>query len=215
MLNFHPHLHVMATDGGFTPEGIFHPLPTLSLAPLEQLFRHRVFRMLRRKGLLTRERIKLLQSWEHSGFNVYASVRIRADDTAGRENLARYLIRAPFSMDKIRCDAAAQTVIYKTRMVGAEQKLRDLRPAGLPRRGHLPHSQTRRAPGPILRLLPESWGVTQYASALRGTSAGPPRSERLDKHVPCQENRLHQDRKCPPKSYSAEGRWSGCERQFL
>jgi hypothetical protein len=26
LLNFHPHLHVMATDGGFTPAGVFHPL---------------------------------------------------------------------------------------------------------------------------------------------------------------------------------------------
>jgi hypothetical protein len=48
-----PHLHVMATDGGFTPDGIFHPLPAMSLAPLEQLFRHSVFKMLLRKGLLT------------------------------------------------------------------------------------------------------------------------------------------------------------------
>ena len=32
LLNFHPHLHVMAIDGGFTPEGVFHPLPTVSLA---------------------------------------------------------------------------------------------------------------------------------------------------------------------------------------
>ena len=74
----------------------------------------RVLRMLRRKGLLTPERIKLLQSWEHSRFNVDASARIGADDAAGRENLSRYLIRAPFSMNKIRYDPAAQTVIYKT-----------------------------------------------------------------------------------------------------
>jgi hypothetical protein len=31
-------------------------------------------------------------------------VRIGADDAAGRENLARYLIRPPFSMNKIRYD---------------------------------------------------------------------------------------------------------------
>lgn len=31
--------------------------------------------------------------------------------------MARYLIRAPFSMDKIRYDPATQTVIYKTKMV--------------------------------------------------------------------------------------------------
>jgi hypothetical protein len=37
-------------------------------------------------------------------FNVNATVRIGAGDTAGRENLARYLIRAPFSMNKVRYD---------------------------------------------------------------------------------------------------------------
>jgi hypothetical protein len=107
----------MATDGAFTPEGVFHPLPTLSLAPIEELFRHRVFKMLTRKGLLTPERVKLMQSWAHSGFNVNAAVRIGAADATGRENLARYLIRAPFSMNKIRYDTKAQSVIYKTRMV--------------------------------------------------------------------------------------------------
>jgi hypothetical protein len=67
LLNVHPHLHVMATDGGFTTDGDFHPLPTMSLASMEQLFRHRVFKKLRRKGLLTPERITLLQSWECTG----------------------------------------------------------------------------------------------------------------------------------------------------
>jgi hypothetical protein len=117
LLNFHPHLHVMATDGGFMSDGAFLPLPTMSLAPIEELFRHRVCRMLRRKGLLTPERIKFMRSWAHSGFNVNSSVRIGADDATGRENLARYLIRAPFSTNKISYDPAAQTVIYSTKMV--------------------------------------------------------------------------------------------------
>jgi hypothetical protein len=95
LLNFHPHLNIMAIYGGFTLDGIFDPLPAMILAPIEELFRHRVFRMLLREGLLTPERIRLMRSWAHSGFNVNAQVRIGADDTAGRENLARYLIRAP------------------------------------------------------------------------------------------------------------------------
>jgi hypothetical protein len=122
LLNFHPHLHVMVTDGGFTPDGAFHPLPTMSLAPIERLFRHRVFGMLLRKGLLTPERIKLMRSWAHSGFNVNAAVRIGAADAVGRENLARYLIRAPFSMNKIRYDHAAQSVIYKTKMIAGSNR---------------------------------------------------------------------------------------------
>lgn len=104
-------------DGGFTPDGIVHPLPALNLAPLERLFRHIVFKMLLRKGLLTPERIKLMKSWGHSGFNVNAAVRIGADDAAGRENLARCLISATFSMNKIRDDPVAGTVICKTKMV--------------------------------------------------------------------------------------------------
>lgn len=37
LLNFHPHLHVMATDGTFTPDGVFHPLPRMSLAPTKMV----------------------------------------------------------------------------------------------------------------------------------------------------------------------------------
>lgn len=75
------------------------PLPGGPPSHLPRLSR---FLVLLRKGLLTPERIKLMKSWEHSGFNVNAAVRIGAYDAAGRENLARYLIRAPFSMNKIR-----------------------------------------------------------------------------------------------------------------
>jgi hypothetical protein len=78
---------------------------------MEALLRYRVFKMLLRKGLLTSERVKLMQSWRHSGFNANASVCVGADDAAGRENLARYLIRAPISKNKIRYDTVAQTVI--------------------------------------------------------------------------------------------------------
>jgi hypothetical protein len=87
---------LMATEGAFTPAGNFHALPAMSLAPIEELFRHQVCGMLQRKGLLTPERVKL---------------------AAGRENLARYLIRAPFSMNKIRHDPKAQSLIYKTKLV--------------------------------------------------------------------------------------------------
>ena len=61
-------------------------------------------------------------SWAHSGFNVNATVRIGADDATGRENLARYLIRAPFSMNKIRYDPKARSVIYKTKMVAGANR---------------------------------------------------------------------------------------------
>jgi hypothetical protein len=36
---------------------------------MEELFRHRVFKMLMNKGLLSEDRVRLLRSWENSGFN--------------------------------------------------------------------------------------------------------------------------------------------------
>lgn len=62
------------------------------------LFRHRVLGMLRRKGLLTPERIRLMRSWAHSGFNVNAQVRVGADDATGRENLARHRPNLDFGL---------------------------------------------------------------------------------------------------------------------
>jgi len=85
------------------------------LAPMAELFRHRVFKMLMKKWLLTAERLKLMESWVHSGFNIDASVCIGAEDRMGRENLARYLIRAPFSAEKITYNVAESTVIYETK----------------------------------------------------------------------------------------------------
>jgi len=89
----------------------------MSLAPMEELFRHRVFKMFMKKGLLNAERVKLMESWEHSGFNIDASVRIGADDATGRENLARYLIRVPFSAKKIAYNVAESTVICVMKIV--------------------------------------------------------------------------------------------------
>jgi hypothetical protein len=73
---------------------------------MAELFRRRVFKMLMKEGLHSMERVKLMESWEHSGFNIDASVRVDADDATGRENLARYLIRAPFSAERITHIAA-------------------------------------------------------------------------------------------------------------
>jgi hypothetical protein len=36
----------------------------MSLAPLEELFRHRVFKMLMKQSLLSTERVKLMEFWE-------------------------------------------------------------------------------------------------------------------------------------------------------
>jgi hypothetical protein len=49
-----------------------------------------VLKMMLRAGLITAQRVKLLLSWKHSGFNVDGSVQLRAGDNQGRENINRY-----------------------------------------------------------------------------------------------------------------------------
>jgi len=40
-------------------------------------------------------------SWHHSGFNGYIGDKIESDDKAGLGNLARYIIRACFSQERM------------------------------------------------------------------------------------------------------------------
>ena len=52
---------------------MFHPAPEdLDFAPIEELFRGELFKVLLKKEKITEERVALLKSWEHSGFRVHA-----------------------------------------------------------------------------------------------------------------------------------------------
>jgi hypothetical protein len=59
--------------------------PYIDLQKAEELFRYRVFRLLKDKGLLSEERIQLLRSWRRSGFSIDQSVRIPAGEKKGLE----------------------------------------------------------------------------------------------------------------------------------
>ena len=76
--------------------------PEVGLKPLEELFRARVITFLLEKGLLLPERAEMLRGWVHSGFNVHRGRRERASEREDMERLAQYIIRNPFSVDKMR-----------------------------------------------------------------------------------------------------------------
>ena len=88
-LDFHPHLHALAADGLFVDSGLFHVMPDVSLAPLEELFRARVITFLVKKGILPPERARMLRGWTHSGFNVHRSQRVPPGNCEDIERLAR------------------------------------------------------------------------------------------------------------------------------
>ena len=136
-LDFHPHLHALVADGLFekpasetpTPASepvpapnppaaaaCFHPLPETPLKPLEELFRAKVIRLLVQEQLLPPERVQVLYSWKHSGFNVHAGARVPPEAKAQLEDLAQYILRNPFSVEKMTMEAPADMVIYRSRL---------------------------------------------------------------------------------------------------
>jgi hypothetical protein len=99
-INFHPHIHALVSRGGWTEGGQWIAVPWVDANAAELLFRHKVFSLLRKAGLIDEERIALLLSWKHSGFSVHNSVSVQPDDAGATERLVRYLMRAPVSQER-------------------------------------------------------------------------------------------------------------------
>lgn len=116
-LIFHPHLHVLAANGLFTPDGHFHRMPAEDLAPAIELFRHRFLHALREAKLISPGKLADLLSWKHSGFHIHdgGEKPVPAHDSAGRKRLAEYLLRHPFSLQKITWNETTKTVIYRSK----------------------------------------------------------------------------------------------------
>jgi hypothetical protein len=93
-----PHVHALVTRGGWTASGEWVPVPYVSSSAAEQLFRHKVIRLLQHAGLLDEDRTRLLLSWHHSGFTVHNFVTVPAGDGRAFEALdfvARLLAHVP------------------------------------------------------------------------------------------------------------------------
>ena len=116
-LIFHPHLHLLAADGLFTSDGRFHCMPAEDLAPTIELFRHRFLQALRDAKLISPSKLANLLAWKHSGFNIHhgGEQPIPAHDAPGRKRLAEYLLRHPFSLQKITWNPTTKTVIYRSK----------------------------------------------------------------------------------------------------
>jgi len=73
------------------------------------------FCFLKKRVLITDRAAELIYSWRHSGFNVYCTDRIYPRYTQSMENLARYIIRASFSQERLNYLSEASKVIYKSK----------------------------------------------------------------------------------------------------
>ena len=54
-------------------------------------------------------------NWHHSGFNVFCGPRIQPGDAEAMENLARYIIRASFSQERMTYIPDESKVVYRAK----------------------------------------------------------------------------------------------------
>ena len=113
-LNPQPSLVAPKSDEGGTLN--FHLLPDSPLKPLEELFRAKVIHLLVAEKLLPPERVQVLYSWKHSGFNLHAGERVPPEAKADLEDLAQYILRNPFSVEKMTLESPGDIVIYRSRL---------------------------------------------------------------------------------------------------
>ena len=74
----------------------------LDRGAVQVLVRQRVLGLVRRRGLLGREMVAVMQGWGHSGgFSMCAAVRVATQDRAGRERLLRYCARPMFAGERL------------------------------------------------------------------------------------------------------------------
>ena len=114
-LGWHPHLHVLFTDGCFYGNGMFRVAPLFEIKHLEEIFRHKVFRMLLKKEKITAELVEMIAGWRHSGFNVFCGSRMQPGSEESMETLARYIIRASFSQERMTYIPEESKVVYRSK----------------------------------------------------------------------------------------------------
>ncbi len=123
LLSFHPHCHILVTDGCFQRdrENEFTRAPAFDWDKLEELFKQKIFRLLLNEGRITEELIEKLGNWQHSGFHVFCGEPIEPGNETSMENLARYIIRASLSQERMTYVEDEGKVIYQAKD-GSEKK---------------------------------------------------------------------------------------------
>ena len=112
--NWHPHLHLLVTDGGFRPDGTFVTWPVHDTARLTEAVRRAALRLFVRLDLFDEDQAAGMLTWPHSGFHVHTAVWVPEEDRAFATRLARYGARNPVALERLTYDRAAKAVTYRS-----------------------------------------------------------------------------------------------------
>lgn len=120
LLNWHPHIHAIALDGTVHDDGAFRQLEQVDTELLGEFFAEKVFSFLLEAGLLDDEVVSSIRSWKHSGFNLFVGEPIAASERDARLFLARYLRKAPLSLERLSIDeSGSEPVVCYRKPEGA------------------------------------------------------------------------------------------------
>jgi hypothetical protein len=113
LLQWHPHAHVLTTDGAYSDQGALHPIADWDGEELMRLFRERLLARLVEKHAISQELAATLMSWRHPGFSVHVGDPIPPDDVKAIEDMAGYVVRNPFSLKRLVYLDGQKAVIYR------------------------------------------------------------------------------------------------------
>ena len=97
-LNYHPHLHRLLADG-YWMDGVFTRFSEVDLAAIEKAFAERVLAQLHKRELISDDDVAQILSQDHTGFGVWLGDPF--DDKESEQFVARYIERAPLSLEKL------------------------------------------------------------------------------------------------------------------
>jgi len=122
-INFHPHIHVLVTEGGVSREGAFHKVSRFHDDTIRELFTHEVFSLLLRKKLIDLPLVQKILGWRHTGFNVHSKVRAQTKREA--ERVGKYMIRPLLSLKRLFFSQQGDKVFYQYGDEGLEEEQMD------------------------------------------------------------------------------------------
>lgn len=105
LAHWHPHLHVLLTDGVYRRDGRFVPAPTHDGAVLEESWRRAVLAWFVAADWLEEDAAAGMLGWPHSGFGAHIGPAIAGEDRESLLRVARYSARAPVAESRLRYDA--------------------------------------------------------------------------------------------------------------
>jgi hypothetical protein len=98
-INFHPHIHIPATEGGIAPDGAFHHVSRFHDERIRKIFAQEVFSLLLREKLIGLPLVQKILTWRRTGFNVHSQVRAQTKREA--ERVGKYMIRPLLSLKRL------------------------------------------------------------------------------------------------------------------